>query len=195
LEIILKSSNPKNLNSDNIPTFGQSHEPAELGRNIDYVLKKIKKMIYKLTIILLLNFGALALGGLFTSKGVPSEWYISLSKAPWTPPGWVFGVAWTTIMFCFSIYMVNLWSVTEDKKTLTILYVAQWILNVGWNPTFFYYNKVLAALFLISALTILIGFFLFFYWPSMKQKSILIAPYFIWLLIATSLNGYIYLKN
>lgn len=152
-------------------------------------------MIYKLTIILLLNFGALALGGLFTSKGVPSEWYTSLSKAPWTPPGWTFGVAWTTIMFCFSIYMVNLWSVTEDKKTLIILYSAQWILNVGWNPTFFYYNKVLAALFLISALTILIGFFLLFYWPSMKQKSILIAPYFIWLLIATSLNGYIYLKN
>ena len=152
-------------------------------------------MIYKLTIILLLNFGALALGGLFTSKGVPSDWYISLSKAPWTPPGWVFGAAWTIIMICFSIYMAKVWTAIEDKRFLIILYSAQWILNVGWNPTFFYYNKILTALILISMLTVLIGFILFFYWKTLKLESILIAPYFIWLLIATSLNGYIFFKN
>jgi len=152
-------------------------------------------MIYKLTIFLLLNFGALALGGLFTSKGVPSEWYISLSKAPWTPPGWVFGAAWTTIMICFSIYMTNVWTATEDKRFLILLYSVQWILNVGWNPTFFYYHKVLTALLLISALTLLILFILLFYWQTLKLQSLLIAPYFIWLLIATSLNGYIFFKN
>ena len=152
-------------------------------------------MIYRLIIFLLLNFAALALGGLFTSKGVPSDWYISLSKAPWTPPGWVFGVAWTTIMICFSIYMANVWTLAEDKRFLILLYSSQWILNVAWNPTFFYYNKVLIALFLISALTLLILFFLLFYWQPLKLKSLLIAPYFIWLLIATSLNGYIFFKN
>lgn len=152
-------------------------------------------MIYKLAIFLILNFGALALGGLFTSKGVPSDWYISLSKAPWTPPGWVFGAAWTIIMICFSIYMAKVWTVTEDKRILIILYSVQWILNVGWNPTFFYYNKVATALILIIMLTVLIGFILFFYWKTMKLESILIAPYFIWLLIATSLNGYIFFKN
>lgn len=152
-------------------------------------------MIYRLAVFLLLNFGALALGGLFTGKGVPSDWYINLSKAPWTPPGWVFGAAWTTIMICFSIYMANVWTAAEDKKFLIILYSVQWILNVGWNPTFFYYNKVLMALFLISALTVLIGFILIFYLQTMKLKSLLIAPYFIWLLIATSLNGYIFFKN
>jgi benzodiazapine receptor len=152
-------------------------------------------MIYRFTIFLLLNFGALALGGFFTSKGVSSDWYINLSKAPWTPPGWVFGAAWISIMICFSIYMAMVWIVTEDKRFLIILYSAQWILNVGWNPTFFYYNNVLTALFLIGALTGLIGFILLFYWHTLKLKSLLIAPYLIWLLIATSLNGYIYLKN
>ncbi len=152
-------------------------------------------MIYKLTIFLVLNFGALAFGGLFTSKGVASDWYINLSKAPWTPPGWVFGAAWTTIMICFSIYMATLWTVSADKKFIIILYAVQWLLNVGWNPTFFYYNRVLTAIFIISALTLLIGFFLIFYWQTLNLKSLLIAPYFIWLLIATSLNGYIYFKN
>ncbi|MEI6695660.1 MAG: TspO/MBR family protein [Bacteroidota bacterium] len=152
-------------------------------------------MIYRLIIFLALNFGALAIGGIFTNKGVPSDWYTSLSKAPWTPPGWVFGAAWTSIMICFSIYMANVWQVIDNKKLLIILFAVQWILNVSWNPSFFYYHNVLSALFVISLLTILIGYILFFYWPALKLVSILILPYFIWLLIATSLNGYILLKN
>jgi tryptophan-rich sensory protein len=152
-------------------------------------------MIYRLIIFLALNFGALAIGGFFTSKGVPSDWYANLAKAPWTPPGWVFGAAWTSIMLCFSIYMAYAWPSIENKKLLTIFYTTQLILNVSWNPTFFYYHHVLAGLLVISLLTILIGFIFFYYWPTLKLKSILIAPYLIWLLIATSLNGYIFLKN
>ena len=152
-------------------------------------------MIYRLIIFLALNFAALAIGGIFTSKGVSSDWYYNLAKAPWTPPGWVFGAAWTTIMICFSIYMANAWLVIDNKKLLIILFAVQWILNVSWNPSFFYYHNVLSAFFVISLLTILIGYILFFYGPALKLISILILPYFIWLLIATSLNGYILFKN
>lgn len=152
-------------------------------------------MILKLIIFLALNFGALALGGLFTSQGVSSDWYLNLSKAPWTPPGWVFGFAWTSIMLCFSFYMAEAWTLIENKKFLITVYTLQWILNVGWNPAFFYYHKVFTALCIIGALTLLIGIMLFFYWQSLKLKSVLILPYFIWLLIASSLNGYIYFKN
>ena len=152
-------------------------------------------MIYRLIIFFVLNFGALALGGFFTGKGVPSDWYEGLAKAPWTPPGWVFGAAWTVIMIFFSIYMANLWPSIKNKNLLVGLFAVQWILNVGWNPTFFYYHNVLAGLFVIAALTILVGCFLFIFWPEMKLKSILILPYFIWLLIATSLNAFILLKN
>ena len=43
-KIILKSLPPKNLNSDNIRTFGpRSCEPEELERSIDYIFKKNKK--------------------------------------------------------------------------------------------------------------------------------------------------------
>jgi len=151
-------------------------------------------MIYRLIIFLALNFGALAIGGIFTSKGVPSDWYVGLAKAPWTPPGWVFGAAWTTIMICFGIYMMYAWQIIEDKKLLIVLFAVQWILNVAWNPTFFYSHNVLAGLLVITMLTALIGFILFFYWSELKLKSTLIVPYLIWLFIATSLNGYILLK-
>jgi tryptophan-rich sensory protein len=152
-------------------------------------------MIYNLTIFLILNFGALALGSFFTRKAVTSQWYINLKKAPWTPPGWVFGSAWTIIMICFSFYITFLWPVIENKNFLLTLFVAQWVLNIGWNPTFFYLKKVLAGLIIIAGLTLIIGFFLLFYWSELGLKSALIFPYFIWLVIATSLNVYIYLNN
>lgn len=152
-------------------------------------------MIVRLIIFLALNFGALAIGGLFTGEGVPSEWYINLNKAPWTPPGWVFGAAWTTIMVCFSVYMAYAWKKVGKQNFLIILYAIQWVLNVSWNPVFFYFHQVRFGLIIITALTVLIGHFLYQYRASMKLKSILLLPYFVWLLIATSLNGYIYFYN
>ena len=52
------------------------------------------KFIYKFAILLMVNFGALALGNAWTSSGITSEWYTTANQAPWTPPGWVFGAAW-----------------------------------------------------------------------------------------------------
>lgn len=152
-------------------------------------------MIQKFFIFLVLNFGALGLGALFTGKGVPSEWYTNLNKAPWTPPGWVFGAAWTTIMICFSVYLSYLWPEIKNKKLLIILFSFQWLLNVLWNPVFFHFNNVLLGLIIITCLTLLIMFFAIHYWNKVQLYSILIFPYLIWLCIATSLNGYIYLKN
>jgi len=152
-------------------------------------------MVYRLILFLALNFSALAIGGFFTGEGVPSEWYTQLNKAPWTPPGWVFGTAWFTIMICFSIYMSFLWGISENRKKIILLFSLQWILNVGWNPVFFYFNNTILGLVVISLLTFLIGYFLYFYRVDLKFKSILILPYLTWLLIATSLNGYIFFNN
>lgn len=152
-------------------------------------------MVYRIILFIIINFAALAIGGLFTNTGVNSAWYISLNKAPWTPPGWVFGAAWSTIMLCFAIYMAFAVKATNELRTLMVLFGIQWVLNVVWNPVFFYFNHVTAGLIIISLLTILIAVFLFRYWLRMKWKSLLIMPYLIWLLIATSLNAYILFNN
>lgn len=152
-------------------------------------------MITRLLIFLAINFGALGIGGFFTGKGVPSDWYVNLDKAPWTPPGWMFGFAWTTIMICFSLYLAYLWPKTENKSFLVGVFVVQWILNVMWNPIFFYYHQTLVGLIVISVLAIVVAYFMFNYWSILKLKSLLILPYFIWLLIAISLNAYIVFRN
>lgn len=152
-------------------------------------------MIYRIMIFLIINFAALAIGGLFTSKGVSSDWYSSLDKAPWTPPGWVFGAAWTSIMILFSFFMAYLWPKEENKYFLVGLFLIQWLLNVGWNPVFFYYNQIFWGFIIIITLTFLILFYLIHYIPEMRIKILLVLPYFIWLLITSSLNLYILFKN
>ena len=149
----------------------------------------------KTIIFLILNFAALAIGSLFTKKEVASSWYQNLDKAPWTPPGWVFGAAWSLIMICFAFYMASVWKKTDDKAFLLILFSVQWFLNISWNPLFFKFHFVLGGLVVITVLTILIGYMLLKYYTTLQYKSLLIAPYLIWLLIATSLNAYILVKN
>jgi len=152
-------------------------------------------MISRIIIFLILNFGALAIGSISTKNGVRSEWYGELNKAPWTPPGWVFGAAWTIIMICFSVYMASLLQSNEDTKLILGLYILQWVLNVAWNPLFFSFHQIAIAFIVISVLTLVVGFVLFYYLPVMNVKTAFIVPYFVWLVIATSLNGYIYIKN
>ena len=128
------------------------------------------------------------------ANGPQSSWYINLNKAPWTPPGWVFGVAWTTIMICFSIYMAYLYKKLTNA-TVIILFSIQFVLNVIWNYIFFNLHLVGIGLTTIVLLTAIVAIFIVRYYKQLKIKTLLILPYFVWLCIATSLNAYILLKN
>lgn len=126
---------------------------------------------------------------------MPSDWYHDLNKAPWKTPGWVFGSMWTTIMISYAVYMVHLIKATNTQKKIVLLFVAQWFLNVAWNPIFFHFKSPLLGLVIISLLTLLSGYFLLRFTKTLKLKSIFIAPYFLWIFFATSLNAYIVLFN
>lgn len=153
------------------------------------------KTVARIVIFLLINFLALAIGGYFTGDGISSIWYRGLNQAPWTPDGWVFGVAWTTIMICFSFYMSYWYDRVEMKEKLIGLFAFQWVLNVIWNPIFFYFRDISIGLIVIVILTALVGFLLISNYRNLKKCSVLIVPYFIWLCIATSLNFYIWMYN
>lgn len=152
------------------------------------------KFLKTFILFLIINFAALGIGSWLMDNGPQTEWYMSLSKAPWTPPGWVFGTAWTTIMICYSIYMAFLYIKSPTNK-VKILFVLQFVLNVIWNYIFFNQHMVATGLVIILALTIVVGTFLVAFKNDLKVKSLLILPYFLWLLIATSLNLYILLNN
>lgn len=151
--------------------------------------------VLRLIIFLIINFGALGLGGLFTNSGVTSEWYQNLNKAPWTPPGWVFGAAWTTIMVCFSIFMSYATKNLSLNTNFMLAFGIQVVLNILWNPLFFYFKLTGISLAVIVLLLLVVIYILYLKLPELRIKSLLIIPYVIWLIIATSLNAFVVIKN
>ena len=152
-------------------------------------------MLQKVIFFLVLNFGALAIGSYFTEAGATSDWYQNLEKAPWSPPGWMFGAAWTIIMIFFSIYMAHLLIAQRYVNKIIALYSIQWILNTAWNAIFFKFQMVFLGFMEILLLTGLIAYLFLNYWSTLKTKSIFILPYLMWLIIASYFNGYIFLLN
>ena len=128
------------------------------------------------------------------ADGSNSNWYIDLNKAPWTPPGWVFGLAWSFLLICFSIYL-SLLSQKKVSNKLVVIILVQYLLNISWNYFFFNQHLIELGLIDLSILTITVLYIFYSNLKTMKWKSIFIIPYFLWLLVATSLNLYIVIYN
>ena len=152
------------------------------------------KFYIRLAIFLIINFAALGIGAFLMNNGPQTSWYAGLEKAPWTPPGWVFGFAWTTVMICFSIYMAKLTSKTNIKSIL-ILFAVQFVLNVSWNYVFFNQHMIALGMINLVLLLTLITYITFTYKSQLKIYTIFIMPYLLWLIVASSLNGYILFNN
>ena len=128
------------------------------------------------------------------ADGSNSNWYIDLNKAPWTPPGWVFGLAWSFLLICFSIYL-SLLSQKKVSNKLVVIILLQYLLNISWNYFFFNQHLIELGLIDLSILTITVLYIFYSNLKTMRWKSIFIIPYFLWLLVATSLNLYIVIYN
>ncbi len=148
-------------------------------------------------LFLVINFGALFLGSALMGSIPDNQWYAQLNKAPWTPPGWVFGAAWFSIMLCLTIYMFIISGkyTYAEMRPFYLLYVLQIVLNIAWNPTFFRWQYTIAGLIIIVALTILVWYMFYRAYHYTGWSAALLIPYGIWLLIATSLNAYVIVKN
>lgn len=152
------------------------------------------KFSVRLVLFLVINFGVLSLGSLGMGEGPLSDWYTSLNQAPWTPPGWVFGAAWFTLMVCFSIYMALLCK-SPVSNTVKWLFGLQILLNGIWNFAFFNQQEVLLALIIICSLLGVVTTLAVTQRSKVGLGSLFSLPYILWLIIACSLNAYIFLYN
>ena len=117
-------------------------------------------------LFLITNFAGLYFGSILMNEGPSSAWYLLLNQAPWTPPGWVFGIAWITIMLCFSFYLASLIRII-DSVNFWAIYTVQCILNISWNYVFFILQKTVTGLIIISLLTVV----MVFYFCKFKKKE------------------------
>jgi benzodiazapine receptor len=138
-----------------------------------------------------------AVGGIATAGSV-GDWYEGLDRAPWNPPGWVFGPAWTVL---YVLMAVAAWLVAREGlgdqavRTALLLYGAQLALNLGWSLVFFGLRRPGLALAVILALLVAIGATAVAFRGISSTAAWLLAPYLAWVAFAATLNAWIAFAN
>jgi tryptophan-rich sensory protein len=149
-------------------------------------LKTLGRQILALLCWVLLCFAAAAFGGLF----MPGEWYASLKKPSWNPPGWVFGPVWTAL---YTMMAVSAWLAwkrggwSAQRWGLT-LFLVQLALNAAWTPLFFGLRQPGWAFAEIVLLWLAIAATLAAFRPVNRAAAGLLAPYLAWVSFTAVLN-------
>jgi len=142
-------------------------------------------------LIFLLACGAAATTGIIFK---PGQWYDDLSKPAFTPPNWLFPVAWTLI------YLLLAWigqrlALIPGSQVLLALWAAQIALNTLWTPVFFGAHRILAGMIIITLLWLVVAVMVLLAMRLDVISALLLLPYLAWLSVAAALNYTILRKN
>ena len=141
-------------------------------------------MIYALfAIFLAACFAAGSTGGLFP----PGEWYERLRKPWWTPPNWMFPVAWSTLYLCMAAAGARV-AVSPDNALAMALWALQIALNGLWTPVFFGLRRMRLGMMVLSALWLSVAATLVALWQVDWIAGVLFVPYLTWVSVAAALN-------
>lgn len=138
------------------------------------------------------TFSAGATGALFK----PGAWYRLLSKPVWTPPNWLFPVAWTLLYVAMA---VAAWWITLSPSIWAVPAIALWswqiVLNALWSPVFFGLHRPGAALVVIAVLWVAVAATTLAFYLIDAFAGALMVPYLIWVSYAAALNLSIWHRN
>ena len=149
-----------------------------------------KAVCYVVPVLLCLLVGVVA-GSLQTES--LSGWYPTLTKAPLSPPAIVFPIAWTLLYICMGLSLGRV-LIDGDKRFVTLWFL-QLAVNFLWSIFFFYLRSPLAGLVDIVVLDLLVVLYVWGVRRQTPSAAWLFVPYLAWILFATYLNAYIYIKN
>jgi benzodiazapine receptor len=161
------------------------------------LLKNLKiKNYYQLALWLVLLLTVSSLMGMLTRNSI-NVWYAALVRSPLTPPNYVFSVVWIILYIMIAVSGWMIWSSYPFKELKRIkgLYLAQLFLNWMWTPLFFYYHFIGSALICLFSIVVLVALIIKQSYQSSKITALMLTPYFVWVLFALYLNGYIWLYN
>lgn len=133
---------------------------------------------------------AAATGALFQ----PGDWYRSLNKPRWTPPDWLFPVAWTVLYLCMSTAAARVAMIDGTGQALA-LWSVQIALNALWTPVFFGLRRLGAGLVIIFLLWLAVAATMLAFWQVDWIAGLLFAPYLLWVSIAGALNRSVWVRN
>lgn len=149
-----------------------------------------------LVVVVVVTFAAAGIGSVFTSGSV-SEWYPSIEKPSWTPPGWLFGPVWTAL---YTLMAVAAWVIWRKEgwagaRAALVLYAVQLALNAAWSPLFFGLRMPGVAFAELVVLWMAIIATAVAFWKKSPLAGALLVPYVLWTTFAAALNLAIWRLN
>jgi tryptophan-rich sensory protein len=146
-----------------------------------------------LGVFALLALAAASSGAVFT----PDAWYRGINKPSWTPKDWVFPTVWTPLYVLIAVAGWLVWreaGVAGAALPLAV-YVVQLVLNAGWSAIFFGMKKPGLAFAEVLTLWVSIALTMILFWPISTTAALLLAPYLVWVTIASALNFQVWRMN
>ncbi len=135
-------------------------------------------------------FAAGSTGAMFE----PGKWYESLSKPWWTPPNWLFPVAWATLYLCIAVAAARV-APLEGSHYAMAFFALQIALNTLWTPVFFGLKRMGAGMVVLVALWIAVAATLGTFWSLDRIAGLLFVPYLVWVTVAGALNYTVWRMN
>lgn len=117
----------------------------------------------------------------------PGPWYDSLTKPRWTPPNWVFPVAWTSLYILISIAGMRI-AQAENNGQAVALWSLQIALNTLWTPIYFGLHRIRAAMVVMVCLWLAVAACTVVFMALDQVAGLLFLPYLLWVTIAAALN-------
>lgn len=149
-----------------------------------------KFFAYLIPVALCFAVGAL---GYYVQASALEEWYPTLVKSPLSPPAFVFPVVWSLLYLLMGISIGTL--IERDDMSVVRLWLMQLLVNFLWSVCFFGLRSPLMGLVVILILDVMVFTYIIYAAGRRAVAAWLFTPYMLWLLMATYLNGYIYVNN
>ncbi|MFL2740035.1 MAG: tryptophan-rich sensory protein TspO [Paracoccaceae bacterium] len=132
--------------------------------------------------------------GLTGSLFPPGKWYSELNKPVWTPPNWVFPVAWPILYLLMSYSGATLANL-ESAGSALALWALQISLNALWTPVFFGLKNLKLGLIIIFLLLVSVAICTYVFWLYAWISGLLFLPYLAWVIFAAALNAAVFKLN
>lgn len=117
----------------------------------------------------------------------PGKWYVDLAKPSWTPPNWLFPVAWT-ILYLASAVAATRVAVSGGNAYGMGFWAMQIALNTLWTPIFFGLERIKGGMLVLSFLWLAVAGSMITFFSVDTLAGWLMVPYLIWVTVAGALN-------
>ncbi|MFZ2556216.1 MAG: TspO/MBR family protein [Minisyncoccia bacterium] len=155
------------------------------------------RKLFQLLLFILIAQAVGIFGTYFTFDAIPT-WYAELVKPSFSPPNWVFGPVWTILYAMMGIAAFCAWELWYEKTHAPRAlnwYWLQLFLNGIWTLIFFGFKNLGLALIVILALFLAILMMIREFGKIDMRLALLLVPYLLWVMFASTLNYSLWMLN